>query len=38
MSNPLWSRLGVASAGIAICVWAILLVAIIEAGQLSSMW
>jgi hypothetical protein len=37
MSNPLWSRPGVASFGIAIVLWAILLVAIIGAGQLTSL-
>jgi hypothetical protein len=38
VNNPLWSRPGVASVGIAIAVWAILLVVTIEAGRLTSMW
>jgi hypothetical protein len=38
VNNPLWSRPGVASVGIAIAVWAILLVVTIEAGRLTSLW
>jgi len=38
VSNPLWSRPGVASVGIAIVLWAILLVVTIEAGRLTSLW
>lgn len=38
VSNPLWSRPGVTSVGIAVVLWAILLVVIIEAGRLTSLW
>src|SRR5712692_1320983 len=38
VSNPLWSRPGVASVGIAIVLWAILLAVTIEAGRLTSLW
>jgi hypothetical protein len=39
VSNPLWSRPGAASIGIAIALWAILLVAIINVGEFtSSLW
>ena len=37
MSNPLWSGPGVASIGIVVVLWAILLVAIISAGQFTSL-
>jgi hypothetical protein len=35
--NPLWSGPGVASIGIVIVLWTILLVAIISAGQFTSL-
>jgi len=35
--NPLWSRSGAASIGFAIVLWAILLVAIISAGEFTSL-
>lgn len=38
VSNPLWSRPGIATVGIAVVLWAILLVVIINAGEMTSMW
>jgi hypothetical protein len=37
VKNPLWSGPGVASIGIVIVVWAVLLLAIISAGQFTSL-
>jgi hypothetical protein len=37
VGNPLWSRSGAASIGVALVLWAILLVAIISAGEFSSL-
>ena len=37
MNNPLWSGPGVASVGIVIVVWLVLLVAIIGAGEFASL-
>lgn len=38
MSNPLWSRSGAASVGIAIVLWVVLLVLIINVGEMTSIW
>jgi hypothetical protein len=38
VSNPLLSRPGAASITVAIMLWMVLLVAIISAGEFTSMW
>ena len=37
MTNPLWSGPGAASIGIVVVLWAVLLLAIISAGQFTSL-